>query len=92
MIKEAAKGCFKENQLKGSRRLMGWKGISMGIFFIKYFLYIHLKCYPESSLYSPSALLPFHGDLIMSSLEVCWRFHPRVKPGRSELRLASESS
>jgi hypothetical protein len=27
--------------------------------FIRYFLYIHFKCYPESSLYSPSALLPY---------------------------------
>jgi hypothetical protein len=28
-------------------------------FFISYFLYIHFKCYPESSLYPPPALLPY---------------------------------
>jgi hypothetical protein len=28
-------------------------------FFIRYFLYIHFKCYPESSLYPPSTLLPY---------------------------------
>jgi hypothetical protein len=28
-------------------------------FIIRYFLYIHFKCYPESSLYPPSALLPY---------------------------------
>jgi hypothetical protein len=27
--------------------------------FIRYFLYIHFKCYPKSSLYTPSALLPY---------------------------------
>jgi hypothetical protein len=27
-------------------------------FFIRYFLYIHFKCYPRSSLYPPPALLP----------------------------------
>jgi hypothetical protein len=28
-------------------------------FFIKYFLYLHFKCYPESSLYPPHTLLPY---------------------------------
>jgi hypothetical protein len=28
------------------------------LFFIRYFLYIHFKCYPESSLCHPSTLLP----------------------------------
>jgi hypothetical protein len=28
-------------------------------FFIRYFLYIHFKCYPESSLYPPPTLLPY---------------------------------
>ena len=27
--------------------------------FISYFLYLHFKCYPESSLYPPPALLPY---------------------------------
>jgi hypothetical protein len=27
-------------------------------FFIRYFLHLHFKCYPESSLYPPCALLP----------------------------------
>ena len=26
---------------------------------VRYFLYIHFKCYPESSLYPPSTLLPY---------------------------------
>jgi hypothetical protein len=29
------------------------------IIIIRYFLYIHFECYPESSLYPPSALLPY---------------------------------
>jgi hypothetical protein len=29
------------------------------LFFIRYFLYLHFKCYPESSLYPPPALLPY---------------------------------
>jgi hypothetical protein len=28
------------------------------LFFIRYFLYLHFKCYPKSPLYSPPALLP----------------------------------
>jgi hypothetical protein len=28
-------------------------------FLIRYFLYIHFRCYPENSLYPPSALLPY---------------------------------
>jgi hypothetical protein len=27
--------------------------------FIRYFLYLHFKCYPKSSLYSPPTLLPY---------------------------------
>jgi hypothetical protein len=27
--------------------------------FIRYFLYFHFKCYPESSLYPPPAMLPY---------------------------------
>jgi hypothetical protein len=29
------------------------------LFIIRYFLYIHFKCYPEISLYPPSTLLPY---------------------------------
>ena len=29
------------------------------LFIIRYFLYIHFKCYSKSSLYPPSALLPY---------------------------------
>jgi hypothetical protein len=29
------------------------------LFFIRYFLYIHFKCYPKSSLYPPFALLSY---------------------------------
>jgi hypothetical protein len=28
-------------------------------FFIRYFLYLHFKCHPESPLYPPHALLPY---------------------------------
>jgi hypothetical protein len=28
-------------------------------FFIRYFLYLHFKCYPESPLYPSPALLPY---------------------------------
>jgi hypothetical protein len=27
--------------------------------FIRYFLHLHFKCYPESTLYPPPALLPY---------------------------------
>jgi hypothetical protein len=27
--------------------------------FIRYFLYIHFKCYPESSIYPPTTLVPY---------------------------------
>jgi hypothetical protein len=35
-------------------------------FFIRYFLYLHFKCYPESSLYPPPALLqlPTHSHFL----------------------------
>jgi hypothetical protein len=42
------------------------------LFFIRYFLYIHFKCYPESSLYPPSTLLPY--PLTPSS----WPWHSPV--------------
>ena len=29
------------------------------VIFIRYFLYLHFKCYPKSSLYPPLALLPY---------------------------------
>jgi hypothetical protein len=29
------------------------------LFLIRYFLYIHFKCYPKISLYPPSTLLPY---------------------------------
>jgi hypothetical protein len=32
--------------------------VFFSFFFIRYFLYLHFKCYPESSLYPPHALLP----------------------------------
>jgi hypothetical protein len=32
---------------------------------IRYFLYIHFKCYPESSLYPSSTLLPTHPLLLL---------------------------
>ena len=32
---------------------------SLVFIFIRYFLYLHFKCYPESSLYPPVALLPY---------------------------------
>jgi hypothetical protein len=32
---------------------------SFPLFFIRYFLYIHFKCYPESFLYPPPAVLPY---------------------------------
>jgi hypothetical protein len=31
----------------------------LSFFFIRYFLYLHFKCYPESSLYPPHTLLPY---------------------------------
>ena len=34
------------------------KNIDKSIFFIRYFLYIHFKCYPKSSLYPPPTLIP----------------------------------
>ena len=33
--------------------------LSFFLFFIRYFLHIHFKCYPESSLYPPPTLLPY---------------------------------
>jgi hypothetical protein len=32
---------------------------SWPLFFIRYFLHLHFKCYPKSPLYPPSALLPY---------------------------------
>jgi hypothetical protein len=33
--------------------------LSFLFYFIRYFLYLHFKCYPKSSLYPPLALLPY---------------------------------
>jgi hypothetical protein len=41
--------------------------------FIRYFLYLHFKCYPESPLYPPPALLPYpptHSSWPWRSLEL----------------------
>jgi hypothetical protein len=32
-------------------------------FLIRYFLYLHFKCYPESSLYPPPTLFPYPDTL-----------------------------
>jgi hypothetical protein len=41
-------------------------------FCIRYFLYIHFKCYPKSSLYPPPALLPY------SPTPTSWPWHSPV--------------
>jgi hypothetical protein len=41
-------------------------------FFIIFLLYINFKCYPESSLYSPSALLPYR------TTPTSWLWHSPV--------------
>jgi hypothetical protein len=33
--------------------------LNFTLFFLRYFLYLHFKCYPESPLYPPPALLPY---------------------------------
>jgi hypothetical protein len=33
--------------------------LSFLLFFLRYFLYLHFKCYPESSLYLPPTLIPY---------------------------------
>jgi hypothetical protein len=38
-------------------------------FFIRYFLHLHFKCYPKSSLYHPPALLPF----LLTPISWPWR-------------------
>jgi hypothetical protein len=35
------------------------------LIFIRYFPYLHFKCYPESSLYPPLTLLPTHPLLLL---------------------------
>jgi hypothetical protein len=42
------------------------------LYFITYFLYLHFKCSPESSLYPPSALLPY------PPTPNSWPWHPPV--------------
>jgi hypothetical protein len=42
------------------------------IFLIRYFLYLHFKCYPESSLYPPPALLPY------PPIPASWPWHSLV--------------
>jgi hypothetical protein len=42
-------------------------------FLIRYFLYMHFKCYPESSLYPPSTLLPY------SPTPASWPWHSPVR-------------
>jgi hypothetical protein len=41
-------------------------------FFIRYFLHLHFKCYPESPLYPPPALLHFL-SVCAGMLSVCGR-------------------
>ena len=36
--------------------------LHLHFFFIRYFLYIHFKCYPKSSLYSPPDPAPLPTD------------------------------
>jgi hypothetical protein len=41
-------------------RPLNWiKIIACWVFFIRYFLHLHFKCYPKSPLYPPPALLPY---------------------------------
>jgi hypothetical protein len=49
------------------------KDVELFFFFlIRYFLHLHLKCYPESTLYPPSALLP------NPSTPASWPWHSSV--------------
>jgi hypothetical protein len=43
---------------EGQKKTLDPFGVEF-FFFIRYFLNIHFKCYPESSLYPTSALLPY---------------------------------
>jgi hypothetical protein len=45
-----------------SKHYTNWAILS---FFIRYFLYIHFKCYPESSLYPPPPCSPTHTLLLL---------------------------
>jgi hypothetical protein len=47
---------WKEEYLH-SGYLLPW--LELRIFFTRYFLYIHFKCYPESSLYPPPTLFSY---------------------------------
>jgi hypothetical protein len=48
--------------------LCAWRWVSL--FSLRYFLYLHFKCYPESSLYPPPALLPYP----LTPTSWFWRF------------------
>jgi hypothetical protein len=53
-------GLFLDSFLELSRVWFQWLfSLFLNLCFIRYFLYIHFKCYPESSLYPPSALVPY---------------------------------
>jgi hypothetical protein len=41
------------------RGFIVWHISVIVLFFIRYFLYKHFKCYPQNSLFPPSALLPY---------------------------------
>jgi hypothetical protein len=51
-------GHIQDHILKGPRCFFLFYFI-LKLLFIRNFLYIHFKCYPESSLYPPPALLPY---------------------------------
>ena len=56
----------EDSQLKGSVNIFNKiiEKTSLNLFnflnFIRYFLYLHFKCYPESSLYPPLPCSPTH--------------------------------
>jgi hypothetical protein len=54
-----------------TRKITYLKAVFLCLFFL-YFLYIHFKCYLESSLYPPPALLPY------SPTPAFWPWHPPV--------------
>ena len=49
------------------------KGFFFFLQFLKYFIYLHFKCYPEISLYPPSALLPY------PPTHTSWSWHSPVQ-------------
>ena len=57
--------CWKRDTREGNKYVTDWSQSEvLWIFvlfyniFIRYFLHLHLKCYPESPLYPPPVLLP----------------------------------